>query len=177
MAYETPDKSENHDLGFCIYNEVMFNSDGDRLPPPKTLQQRIRKAGSYAAWAQDHFLYQLKASDSPVSAHSLAFLDSLGKPQLLGMDIRRWTGGIGQMIQIRIMDNIQVLQVRVMIREHRMSDTILESGYAYPSRLDPTLWTYITKTQIQQRPGFCVDILANDLPGNLSVETMEFDSA
>jgi hypothetical protein len=153
----------------------MFNSDGDRFPPCRTWQQRILKAAGYAAFAQEHPVYRLKTAGTQVSAYSLAFVDSLGKPRLVDMDISRWTGGIGQRIHIQVMDNVEVLQVRVMIPEHRMSDTVLESGHAHPSRLDPRIWTYLTKTQIHQAPGFCVDVIAIDLPGNVGVDTVEFD--
>ena len=132
------------------------------------------KAASYAALAHDHQVYRLESRETQVSSYSLAFLDFLGKPQLVGMDTSRWTGGIGQRIHIQVRDNVRILQVRVMIREHKMSDEVLEAGNACPSRLDPWIWTYSTKTQIQQSSGLCVDVITTDLAGNIGVDTMEF---
>lgn len=156
-------------------NKTMFHSDSGKFPAPKTWEQRIRRAASYAACAHEHPIYEIKATDAPVSAYSLAFLDALGKPQLLGMDIRHWNGDIGQHIFIRVTDTIHVLQVRVMIGEHVQSDTVLESGYAYPSQLDPSIWTYVTKTRIHQKPGFCVHIIADNFCGHIGVHTMQFN--
>jgi hypothetical protein len=170
-----PDKPDNPNFGFCIYNKAMQNSDGDRLPLPETWQTRILKAASYAALALDHPLYRLRARESSVSAYSLAFLDCLDGPQLISVDSNRWTGGIGQRIHFHFKESIRVMQVRVMVREEKTSKTVLESGQAYPSLLNPFVWTYITKTEIRQTPGLCMDILANDLAGNFGVDQVVFD--
>jgi hypothetical protein len=153
----------------------MRNSDGDKRPPPKTWQQQILKAASYAACSLDHPLYRLKAKETRISPYGLAFLDCLGGPQLIAVDSSHWTGRIGERIHFHVRDNIQVMHVRVMIWENQMSKTILESGHACQSRLDPTVWTYITQTEIRQTPGLCMDVLANDLVGNLGVDTVLFN--
>ena len=152
----------------------MFNSNNKSLSSRQRWQQQTLKAATYAAFAQTQPVYLLKAMGTQTSAYSFAFVDFLGKPQLVGMDISQWTGGIGERIHILVKDNVMVLHVRVMIREDRLSDIVLESGHAYRSPSDGLVWTYLTKTRIHQKPGFCVDVLATDLPGNLSVETMEF---
>jgi len=94
---------------------------------------------------------------------------------VVSVDSHRWTGGIGEAIHFHVREYIRVMQVRVMIRENRWSKTSLESGHACPSRLNPSVWTYVTKTQIRQTPGLCMDILANDLAGNFGVDTVEFN--
>ena len=149
--------------------------DGDRLPAPRTWQEKMLKAASYAACAQEHPLYQLKAVDTESNPHSLAFIDYLGKPEIIGMYINHWTGGIGQRIHIQVRDNVRIMHVRVMIRQHPMSDMVLESDHACQSQVYPLIWTYLTKTKILQPPGFCVDVIATDLPGNTSAETLIFD--
>jgi hypothetical protein len=154
----------------------MFGYDNDRFPPGKTWQQQMLKASGYAAQAQEHPLYRLASRGKQMNEYGLALLDFLGKPQLVGMDISRWTGGIGQTIRIQVRDNIRVLHVRVMIRRHKTSDKVLESGHACPSKLSPWVWNYITRTQIEQSSGFCIDVLTTDLPGNVGVDTMEFTS-
>jgi hypothetical protein len=67
------------------------------------------------------------------------------------------------------------MQVRVMIRENKMSKTSLESGHACQSRLNPSIWTYITRTEILQTPGLCMNVLANDLAGNFGADIVVFD--
>ena len=52
---------------------------------------------------------------------------------------------------------------------------MLESGHAYPSRLNPSIWTYVTKTEIRQIPGLVMNVLTNDLAGNISADTVVFD--
>ena len=171
---QLPDKLANRDFAFCNYNRIMFNSEGNRFPPGKTWQQKILKAASFADVSHEHPLYRLSTIGTRISPYSMAFLDCIGVPKLVNMDISHWTGEIGQWIHIQVLDKVRVLQVRVMIRENMMSDKVFESGHAYPSRLNPSIWTYVTKTKIHQVSGFCVDVLANDLPGNVSVETVEY---
>lgn len=67
------------------------------------------------------------------------------------------------------------MHVRIMIRENKTSRTTLELGHAYPSRLNPSIWTYITQTEIRQSPGLCMDVLANDLVGNYGADIVVFD--
>lgn len=153
----------------------MHNSDGGRLSLPETWQNRILKAASYAASAMDHPLYRLQAKETRTSAHSLAFLDCLSGPQLVSVDSSRWNGGVGELIHFHIRESVRVMQVRVMVRENSTSRNVLESGHAYPSRLNPSIWTYITKTEIRQTPGLCMDVLANDLAGNLGADIVVFD--
>jgi hypothetical protein len=153
----------------------MYHSDSGRRPPPDTWQQQVRRAASYAASALDHPLYRFQAKESGISAHSLAFLDCMGGPWLIAVDSSHWTGRIGESIHFHVKDNVRVMHVRIMIRENKMSRTTLESGHAYPSRLNPLIWTYITQTEIQQSPGLCMDVLANDLVGNYGADIVIFD--
>ena len=67
-----------------------------------------------------------------------------------------------------------VVEVRVKIRENIESKKSLESGYAYPSKLNPSIWTYVTKRQFHQVSGFCVDVLSIDLAGNVNWDTVEY---
>ncbi|MGE5373935.1 MAG: hypothetical protein ACM3XO_02680 [Bacteroidota bacterium] len=153
----------------------MQNTDNAKLPLPETWHNRILKAAGYAASGFDHPLYRLGAKEGRISAYSLAFLDCLDGPQLLSVDSSRWTGGIGQTIHFHLKETIRIMQVRVMVRAGKTSKTVLESGHAYPSRLNPMVWTYITKTDIRQTPGLCMDILANDLAGNFGADLVVFD--
>ena len=153
----------------------MFNSDGDKLPRPETWQGQILKAASYAACALGHPLYRLLADKTGTSAYDLAFLDSLSGPQLIAVDSSRWTGEMGESIHFHLKENIRVMHVRVMIWESKTSKTVLESGHAYPSQLNPLIWTYVTKTKIRQTPGLCMDVLTNDLAGNFGADTVVFD--
>jgi hypothetical protein len=170
-----PDKPDNQDLGFCIYNRVMYHSDSGRRPVPETWQQQVQRAASYAASALDHPLYRFHARESGISAHSLAFLDCIGAPRLAAVDSSHWTGGIGESIHFHVKNNVRVMRVRIMVRENKTSREALESGQAHPSRLNPSIWTYITQTEILQAPGLCMDVIASDLAGNIGTEIVVFD--
>lgn len=132
----------------------------------KAQHEAIRRASTYASFAQNEPLYQHKAVGTPISAYSVAVADCIGKPQIISIDIRNWTGEIGQVIGIRARDNIMVLSVRVMIRENEASDCALEEGEAEQSKDDPLLWTYTTTTRVPHKFGTRVDVSAYDLPGN-----------
>jgi hypothetical protein len=153
----------------------MRNSDGGRPSLPDTWQNKILNAASYAASALDHPLYRFQSKETQISAYSLAFLDCLSGPQLVSVDSSRWKGGVGELIHFHLRESVRVMQVRVMVRENSTSRTLLESGHAYPSRLNPSIWTYITKKEIRQIPGLCMDVLANDLAGNLGADIVVFD--
>lgn len=172
---KVPDKHESQDSGFCLYNQTMLKSDGDRFPAPGNWEQRVLKAASYAACALNHPLYRLQAQETRISAYGLAFLDCLGGPQLIAVDSSRWSGRIGERIHFHVRNNVRVMQVRILIRESKTSKRVFESGYAYASRLNASMWTYITQTEIRQTPGLCIGVLANDLAGNLGVDIVEFD--
>ena len=153
----------------------MVHADSGRRPRPQIWQGRILKAASYAACALDHPLYRLQAKETRIAAYGLAFLDCLGGPQLIAIDSSRWTGRVGERIHFHVKEYVRVMQVRVMIREDQTSKTTLESGHAYLSRLNPSIWTYITQTEIRQTPGLCIDVLANDLAWNIGADSVVFD--
>ncbi len=153
----------------------MYHSDSGKRPSPETWQQKVQRADSFAASALRHPLYRFQAKERGISAHSLAFLDCIGVPRLVAVDSSHWTGRSGELIHFHVKDNVRVMHVRIMIRENETSKAALESGQAYPSRLNPSIWTYITQTEIRQTPGLCMDVLANDLAGNFGADLVVFD--
>lgn len=153
----------------------MYHADSGKRPRPQTWQQQVLKAASYAACAQDHPLYRLQARETRISPYGLAFLDCLGGPKLVAVDSSNWTGRAGERIHFHVKDNLRVMHVRVMIQENETSETTLESGHACQSLLNPSIWTYTTKTEIRQTPGLCMYTLANDLAGNIGADTVVFD--
>jgi hypothetical protein len=135
-----------------------------RLRSHKELQRdAIRQASTYAHFSQNQALYSIKAVGTPLSAYEWAVADFFGKPQVLGIDIREWSGEMGQTIRIQARDNLMVLRVCVKIRE---AGLILEEGEALQSETDPSVWTYKTHTAIAPKPGVWLDVVAYDLPGN-----------
>jgi hypothetical protein len=68
---------------------------------------------------------------------------------------------------------MKVTSVHVMIRASNGSATALEEGKAVPSDTDGLLWTYTTKTLVPMTPGTRLDVIAKDLPGNISGNSLE----
>jgi hypothetical protein len=135
-----------------------------RLRSHKELQRdAIRRASTYAHFSQNPALYLNKAVGTPLSAYEWAVADYFGKPKVLDIDICRWTGEAGQTIRIQARDNLVVLRVNVKIWENSF---LLEEGEAIESETEPVVWTYITHTAIQPKPGIWLDVVAYDLPGN-----------
>ena len=56
------------------------------------------------------------AAGTAATAYNLAVADYFGKPEILDIDISRWTGQAGQKIYIRAKDNFMVVRVRLVIR-------------------------------------------------------------
>lgn len=135
-------------------------------PSQSTRHAAMRSASTYANFAQDQALYHERALGTPLTPYSVALQDYFGKPQVLNIDVSRWSGEIGQVIRIRARDNLMVLSVHVVIRQHEGSQVALEEGEAEQSDTDRLLWTYTTTTRVPQRLGTRVDVSAYDLPGN-----------
>lgn len=149
-----------------IADRPMFDSDRESIQTGGSPQDVFRRAATYAMFAQDQPIYAQKVTGTPLSAYHLAAADALGTPQVLGIDIRGWTGRAGQAIRIRARDNVMVVSVRLVIRANHDSQAALEGGEAVQSQADSQLWTYTTTTDLPKRPGLCLDALAFDLPGN-----------
>jgi hypothetical protein len=135
-----------------------------RLHSHREIQREaIRKASTYAHFSQNQALYLNKAVGTRLSAYEWAVADYFGKPKVQQMDIRGWTGEVGQTILIHAQDNLMVLHVYVKIRE---TSLVLEEGEAKQSKAEPSIWIYTTRTAIQPKPGVWLDVVAYDLPGN-----------
>jgi hypothetical protein len=142
-----------------LARKPVINNNGLNI----SMQEEIRQAVTYAEYACDQPLYQGRSVGTGNTAYNLALADYLGKPQVLDIDIRGWTGEIGQSILIKATDNFWVLSLCLVIRD---GNTILEEGEAGQSTQDGLLWKYTTRTPIVRKPGIYLDAYAHDLPGN-----------
>lgn len=140
-----------------------FGSERDANGSSGSLRETVRKAVTYAEFASCQAIYQSRAVGSSLSAYHLAVADYLGKPQIVDIEIRGWTGGIGQNIRLLAKDNFMVLRVHLVIRDSRF---VWESGEAEQSESNKLLWTYITRTPLEREQGLWLEACAYDLPGN-----------
>ena len=94
----------------------------------------------------------------------MAVADWFHKPEVLEIDIRDWTGEMGQTFRVRAIDDVMVTHVSVVIHDNH--DAVLEQGEAVQSPTDGTLWVYTSQTDI---PTMSVPVLtatAEDMAGN-----------
>lgn len=158
---------------FFLVDRPRIDGNGSFQSPSMSWQNAYRQASTYANFAHGLPVYECKALEASLNPYQMAMIDYLGKPEVLEIDIREWTGGIFQPIRIRARDNILALSVRLMIRENKDSQFALDAGEAVQSEEDPLLWTYTTTTPIAIRPGIRLDAFAYDLPGNVGELSLE----
>ena len=134
------------------------------------LRETVRQAVTYAEFASGQSIYQSRAVGSLQSAYNLAVADYLGKPQIMDIEIHGWTGGVGQTIRLLAKDNFMVLRVHLVIRD---SQFVWEAGETEQSESNKLIWTYITRTPVERKPGLWLEACAYDLPGNTGEYRLE----
>ena len=147
-----------------------FSSERDANGSLGSLRETVRQAVTYAEFASDQAIYQSRSVGSLISAYNLAVADYLGKPQIMDIEIRGWTGGMGQAIRILAKDNFMVLRVHLVIRD---SQFVWEAGEAEQSESNKLVWTYTTRTPVEREPGLRLEAYAYDLPGNIGEYRLE----
>lgn len=130
----------------------------------RTHQDLLRKATTYASFAQTREVYVNKARGSEVTAYSIALADWFGAPRVLEIDVDAWTGESGQTIRVKARDNVRVAGVSVVIRD--AEENVLEMGEAVQSTDGGPWWNYTTRSRIKLEPFPFVEAIARDLPGN-----------
>jgi len=145
-----------------IANKPHFVEDRVFSPAQRTHQDSFREASSYAKRAQDVYIQKAKETDS--IAYNLAISEWFGRPQILEIDVKGWTGTPGQSIRVKARDNFKVARVTVAIRA--AEGKTLEAGEAVPSAGGSPWWTYTTQARVTLTATPTVAGTAQDLPGN-----------
>lgn len=136
-------------------------------------QEKFLEAANYATFARNQSVYLNKSVGTPLSAYNWAVADYFGIPEVLEVDLTRWTKEAGQTLLIKARDNFMVLSVRVMIRDNRDSLNALEEGEAVQSETDELMWMYTVQTPLHTRSCTRLDVFAMDLPGNVGGYSLE----
>ena len=153
-----------------IANKPHFAEDRVFSPAQKTHQESFREASSYARLAKTQDVYIRKAKETGSIAYNLAISDWFGRPQVLEIDVKAWTGTAGQSIRVKARDNFRVARVVVVIRDG-------EGQALVPSEAAPTAegspwWIYATQSQVTMTPTPTVEATAENLPGNTDTLTV-----
>ena len=155
-----------------VANMPTFDPEREYTDSQKKQQELFRKATIYAKSAQHQAVYQLKAAGTAATAYNLAVADYFGKPEILDIDISRWTGQPGQKITIKAKDNFMVVRARLVIRPNSEDYDALDGGEAIQSTTDGLLWEFTTTQAITLTEGMQLDAYAYDLPGNLGKDSL-----
>jgi len=129
-------------------------------------QNKFREASVYAKEAKSQAIYTEKADGTPMTAYNVAIADWFHAPEIHEIDIAAWNGGVGQLILVQAMDDVQVTQVNVVITDG--TGAVLEQGAAV--RAEGTWWNYTTTATATN--GAQVLVTAQDLPGNMANMTV-----
>lgn len=135
-------------------------------------QERFRLAAVYAkAMLGDPALravYEAAAKLKNKPVFALAVGDFLNAPTVDDIDLRGYSGQVGEKILIRATDDIEVVSVAVAIRN--AAGGVQEQGAAV---FDQGSWRYTAQTAMTPLPvSFAVDVTAMDRPGNKTVKTL-----
>jgi hypothetical protein len=153
-----------------IANKPHFAEDRVFSAAQKTHQESFREASAYAKLAKTQDLYIQKAMETGSIPYNLAISDWFGRPQVLEIDLKGWTGMLGQSIRVKARDNFRVVRLDVVIRDGE--GKMLESGEAVPTAEGSLWWTYTTQAQVTMSSTPTVEATAQDLPGNTSTLTV-----
>jgi hypothetical protein len=145
-----------------ITNMPTFGEDRQFSEAQKSHQSAFREASAYARLAKTQPVYVERANATNSIPYNVAISDWFGKPQVLEIDVRDWTGQAGQPIRVRAQDNVHVASVQITIEDN--DGTRFEEGEAVP--VDGLWWTYTTTSTVPQAIACRVVAVARDLPGN-----------
>ena len=149
-----------------VANKPEFDENRVFTPGQLAQQEAFREARAYAKDAKAQEMYVVMAEGTPKSPSNIAMADWFHAPEIKEIDLSAWTGGIGQPIRIRAMDDVQVMQVTVVITDEE--DAVLEQGAAVAG--DGSWWTYTASTSISATtPKVLVSV--KDLPGHITQMT------
>lgn len=143
-----------------VCSKPSFNPNRTFSVAQQAHQDAFREAAAYAQSAKEDAVYVQKAASLAIRPYNLALADWFHAPELLDIDLNGWNGQVGQIIRVKAMDDVQVTQVMVVIRDGH--DVVLEQGAA--TQVDSLWWEYITTTAVSGN--LKVLASAKDLPGH-----------
>lgn len=149
-----------------IVSRALFDENVAYTETQDIHQAVLREAGTYASFANAKEIYRRKARGTGATPYSLAFLDWLGAPRVLEINVDHWTGQPGQTIRVKARDNVLVAQVDLVIRDGQ--GRVLEMGEAVQESVGSAWWRYTTQSHVPLCPFPSVQAIAGDLPGNRS---------
>ena len=145
-----------------IANMPTFGEDRVFSEAQTSHQSAFREASAYARSAKTQPVYVERAKVTNSIPYNVAISDWFGKPQVLEIDVKEWTGQAGEQIRVRAQDKVHVAGVQIAIEDN--DGTRFEEGEAIQA--EGLWWTYTTTSTVPQAAVCRVIAVARDLPGN-----------
>lgn len=145
-----------------ISNSPTFKENREFTEAQREQQEKFREAVEYAKEAKAQQIYIDKSAETARTPYNVAMADFFHGPEILELDVEAWNGEVGQILRVKVMDDVKVTQVNVVITDG--AGVVLEQGPAIQS--DNRWWNYTTTATAQD--GSRVVVTARDLPGNLT---------
>jgi hypothetical protein len=141
---------------------VMPTFDEDRMfsMAQQAQHQAFREATAYAKDQTNNPIYLAKAEGTPLNAYNVAVADWFNRPEILEIDLKGWSGEAGQVIRMRVQDDVLVKHVAVAIADE--ADNVLEQGPAV--EVGALWWEYTTTATASGNAR--VMVVALDTPGH-----------
>jgi len=138
-----------------------------QLAQRERFQQAVVYAKAQIADPETAAEYAEKATANR-SAYNVAVADFFRAPDIDEVDLRDYSGAVGDTIRVRATDDFQVAQVTVEIRNADGSLVELGAAVRQPNELD---WVYTATADNPSLEGDRILVRASDRPGNLAEQT------
>ena len=148
-----------------ISKKASFIGKREFSPAQLAQHQAFREAAAYARDQKHNQIYIARAQGTALSAYNVAMADWFHAPEILEINLDGWSGEAGQVLRIRVQDDVQVQHVEVMIMDE--ADTLLEQGSAVDT--GALWWEYTTTGTASGTPKVLVAAL--DIPEHMTEKT------
>ncbi|MFM1770764.1 MAG: hypothetical protein RJA22_3293 [Verrucomicrobiota bacterium] len=149
---------------------------GQPSSPAQTAQrERFKLAAAYARMVMADptlkAVYAPRAKNKGIGLFAVCMTDYLVAPEVLDIDLSRYTGNTGETLGITAIDDFEVTEVNVAMT--LANGQVLESG---PASLDPARarWVYTTTAAAPAGQSVSIEVTALDRPGNKTRRTELF---
>jgi hypothetical protein len=137
-------------------------------------QQKFRQASLYAKGAVKEEglveVYEAVAGKKKRTPFVVAVADFLNAPEIKNIDLSKYAGNTGDIIRIKVVDDVIVKSVHVSIVN--LDGSIVEEGDAVADA-SSHVWTYTATQENECLEGDKITVTISDLPENTVEETVE----
>lgn len=152
--------------GRTIISAVPDHEPGPPTPAQEAARQKFREASAYADRVLDDPAlragYEQLARERKTFPRSVAMGDFLHRPEVKSIELADYTGKAGDKIAVVAEDDVEVVAVRVTIRDAATS-AVLEEG---PATLLHEVWLYTATTALAAGQAVTIAAQATDRPGH-----------